>query len=53
MKDMRLTLGGLKPCPRGLSRKQFVEKRSEKSAEDIVPIEEYVLKGRSELVKPE
>ena len=33
--------------------KQFVEKRSEKSAEDVVLLEEYDLKGRSELVKPE
>jgi hypothetical protein len=40
-------------CSRELSAKQSVEMKREKSAEDVVLSERTVLKGRSELVKPE
>ena len=53
MKELYLTSGDLTLCSDELFAKRFAERKSEKSAEDIVPLRMYNLEGRSESVKPE
>ena len=51
MKELYLTSGDLTLCSKELSVKRFAERKSEKSAEDIVLSGKYDLEGRSELVR--